>query len=444
MAGLEALASLLGGLGQGAGQGYETGVEAAIKQRQLEQQQQQFEQGHFTDFSGLNPIALKAMGLEGMTGRVNNALIPTIEKAGAAQLAYQQEQERQQRVGNAMQKVAEDQANLAKAPGVAAPALGPGYKAQSVSELARAGARQPEWSALESLLFPKPITLGMGADLVTPEGTKLAEGQPYTPRAADYNAIKEGMIGEGTWGDPNSASFRIELARRMEGQRAKVVGPDSELYRGSAIPGGPATGQTGPSATNYITPPGQQQQQQPQVPQGPSVKRPPTSTAQELKDAATEVTYLNQVQQFARDLRSYMAANQMTGNEGTAKWNRSVLALRNMGEKYDPTGLLETNFPLDEKIAVLRGEAQRLLTMFEKNQGGFRAVSGPQIQAMMTLIHGGRITNPNMAAQLENLAQKGLEEIGVHSRMSGTSGRRDLYGGGAAPASGGWTVTRED
>lgn len=147
---------------------------------------------------------------------------------------------------------------------------------------------------------------------------------------------------------------------------------------------------------------------------------PPVETPAEVKEMGSFNAYATRITELARDVKNRVGMMDPTER---AKYQSLLRVYR-----LDPTGLLRTVYPLPDDIAQLDYRMNQALTEFELHRGGMRAVSGPQIQAQMTSLHGGTIMNPNAPIALDEIAKSFQFEAAERNRAAQMGGRRHVPG----------------
>lgn len=413
--GLAILAGLLGGGATGVERGVGNRIADQQKEAALAENARQFNEGNFTP-TGELPKELSSV-VPSTTPKVRNTLLPTYEKAREAVVGREVQGQQQ----TYFQKLAEDPRfddetralfKVMAAPGYGAAqaagttALGNLNKVTPHIQQGLSATGEPEYVNIPT---KRGSTVGAPAPEIT--GIKAVPNRNATAQAFD------------AWLANPTKETRAKLDALMG---PTIVPADAQVHKKSdVILGAPNTSQ--PLAENTTpapTTPRGTAPERSQLPEGrtsqPQVSRQPTSSAVEIEKAAKAADYLTQVSHLADLVEQW--------HKTRGKGENITMAGRNFVYKNDPTGLSQAAMPLDKEAAEIKAEAERLLRDYEANKGGMRAVSGPQIQAALSGVHGGdALSNPNAYINLRNLARAELDYLNTLGVRSTQGGRRDIY-----------------
>lgn len=480
MTDFSALFGLLGGAGEGALHGYDTAQANQLHQAQLAETSR-----HNQALEAATQMPLsqfyQLLGMPAPSGVDVNQSVPIAAVGHAMPVAERErarvaELDRKAKVGNELSVLNNQATSLAAIPAT---------DTEAQARLYGAGANTPEIKELMDIIHPKGVALNPGQILTHPyTGKEIARGGPVQGRSAQYIAEHAGMVADWQM-DPsrNPAPGTPEFDAKLRDLMSKKypLAPGQEYRTNKNVSGYPETNQTGPSGPTVQHPigqtfdqfaadarrttpgitdgqiqemwdnllkdytkqpttatfkdksgapapaPGQQGvQAAPKTqPNGSTVDRDKLPGEATIKDVAHALQYARDTSVLADRIEAWHAKQ---AKEGVGALGRAGMAGRNIVNELPIVGsFAKAAAPLDREAAEILAEASRLLREYEQATGGMRAVSGPQIQAALTSVHGGdALSNPNSFINLRNLAHANIKKLAAQGEKQRESGYRDI------------------
>jgi hypothetical protein len=411
--GLAALTNLLGGASTGANQGMEQVREENLKRDAMAQQEKL---GSF-DIDALRSVLPPGIIPEGVTGRMPNAMAPTIGSVAEKNIALQAARAKNENVGRALDQAAIDHGaplregnatdlNANPEAAGATPPTTPDKDMQTIAAMARAGEADKAVTAFTNLLRGRQLDAKGVGHVVQGQDAEGNDIVTVVPTNRQGNVSGPTQVVQGVKPvfnkNPVVLATQAYMQDPSEQNLAKLVAAAKQV---PVAPGGSVQNQV-----NLIPglPPVKGQGAAPSV---PVLSRPPYIPAGEDEKLGMRNYVVSKLDEVAKQAKTMPQLNSFQGRAG--------LAIRGYLAGHTPIDSLS---PEEQKWVTMHENLRTQLINVETGLGAFRS---PKMMALYEQIIG-RYWSPETPARLQALADMVREQGNAVADVQGAQGKTQI------------------